>query len=170
MWHRNASVVQWIERQIPVLKVGGSSPFGRAKRDGWCSCRPSLLLFLSALFAKQTLRPACLFGKGPAMEQYAPGILFCIAASGVPRTNPVAAMATGFSCTLFRVVFPFVPFTDEKGITGYTVSARNCDMTQFFSDTVLSLRNPDIWYAPEQTYGYTLALHLRKYRSQRQPE
>ena len=28
-WH--ASVVQWIERQIPVLKVGGSSPFGRAK-------------------------------------------------------------------------------------------------------------------------------------------
>ena len=27
-----ASVVQWIERQIPVLNVGGSSPFGRAKR------------------------------------------------------------------------------------------------------------------------------------------
>ena len=26
-----ASVVQWIERQIPVLNVGGSSPFGRAK-------------------------------------------------------------------------------------------------------------------------------------------
>ena len=27
-----ASVVQWIERQIPVLNVGGSSPFGRAKK------------------------------------------------------------------------------------------------------------------------------------------
>ena len=27
-----ASVVQWIERQIPVLKVGGSSPFGRARK------------------------------------------------------------------------------------------------------------------------------------------
>ena len=26
-----ASVVQWIERQIPVLNVGGSSPFGRAR-------------------------------------------------------------------------------------------------------------------------------------------
>ena len=25
----NAPVVQWIERQIPVLNVGGSSPFGR---------------------------------------------------------------------------------------------------------------------------------------------
>ena len=30
--YKNASVVQWIERQIPVLKVGGSSPFGRAKK------------------------------------------------------------------------------------------------------------------------------------------
>lgn len=26
-----ASVAQWIEHQIPVLGVGGSSPFGRAK-------------------------------------------------------------------------------------------------------------------------------------------
>ena len=26
---RNAPVVQWIERQIPVLNVGGSSPSGR---------------------------------------------------------------------------------------------------------------------------------------------
>ena len=28
----NAPVVQWIERQIPVLNVGGSSPSGRAKK------------------------------------------------------------------------------------------------------------------------------------------
>ena len=28
-----ASVVQWIERQIPVLNVGGSSPFGRARKS-----------------------------------------------------------------------------------------------------------------------------------------
>lgn len=27
-----ASVAQWIEHQIPVLGVGGSSPFGRARR------------------------------------------------------------------------------------------------------------------------------------------
>jgi hypothetical protein len=26
-------VVQWIERQIPVLKVGGSSPFGITKKE-----------------------------------------------------------------------------------------------------------------------------------------
>ena len=31
MLKQYASVVQWIERQIPVLKVGGSSPFGRAR-------------------------------------------------------------------------------------------------------------------------------------------
>ncbi len=30
---KNAPVVQWIERQIPVLNVGGSSPFGRAKEQ-----------------------------------------------------------------------------------------------------------------------------------------
>ena len=29
--YQYAPVVQWIERQIPVLNVGGSSPFGRAK-------------------------------------------------------------------------------------------------------------------------------------------
>ena len=29
---RNAPVVQWIERQIPVLNVGGSSPSGRTKK------------------------------------------------------------------------------------------------------------------------------------------
>ena len=28
---KEAPVVQWIERQIPVLNVGGSSPFGRTK-------------------------------------------------------------------------------------------------------------------------------------------
>lgn len=27
----SASVAQWIEHQIPVLRVGGSSPSGRAK-------------------------------------------------------------------------------------------------------------------------------------------
>jgi len=41
--------------------------------------------FISALYAKQTSHSVRLFGKGPAMEQYAPGILFCIAASGVPK-------------------------------------------------------------------------------------
>ena len=29
---KNAPVVQWIERQIPVLNVGGSSPSGRTRK------------------------------------------------------------------------------------------------------------------------------------------
>ena len=32
---KEAPVVQWIERQIPVLNVGGSSPFGRTKKKPW---------------------------------------------------------------------------------------------------------------------------------------
>ena len=30
---QNGPVVQWIERQIPVLKAGGSSPFGITKKE-----------------------------------------------------------------------------------------------------------------------------------------
>ena len=40
-----AAVVQWIERQIPVLNVGGSSPFGRTM--------PSVLTAFEKLVASQ---------------------------------------------------------------------------------------------------------------------
>ena len=32
---KEAPVVQWIERQIPVLNVGGSSPFGRTNGESF---------------------------------------------------------------------------------------------------------------------------------------
>ena len=42
---KEAPVVQWIERQIPVLNVGGSSPFGRTTSEQSSLCS-DVLLFL----------------------------------------------------------------------------------------------------------------------------
>ena len=40
---KEAPVVQWIERQIPVLNVGGSSPFGRTTSEQSSLCSDVLL-------------------------------------------------------------------------------------------------------------------------------
>ena len=80
-------------------------PSGVPKR--WLVVLPTIsLAFLSALYAKQSLRSACLFWKGPAMTKRAPGTFCFIAASGVPK-QPSPIRVAGL--LLFPVEGPQTP-------------------------------------------------------------
>ena len=106
---KEAPVVQWIERQIPVLNVGGSSPFGRTTSEQSSLCSDVLLFprnkMPTPLLLLSKPKPLPLgFGLGPPLRGG-----FVLLQENIGRNQP------------FHIVFSpseYIPSVDEHKSSG----------------------------------------------------